>query len=74
MTRTTCLPIGEAPKLPAIPTSNSSEIPPSGGRIVYDVRASGYLGSLCLDRAMITLGRDSVLRRRYLSKRWQGRM
>ncbi len=63
---------GETAKLPTMPTSLSSEIP-SGGRVVCDVRDSGCLGSLSLDRALVTLGRDSVLRRRYLRRRWQGR-
>ena len=63
---------GETANLPAIRMSFSSEIP-NGGWVVCDIRDSGCLGSLSLDRALVTLGRDSVLRRRYLRRRWQGR-
>jgi len=42
------------------------------GRCVANVGESASGGSSLLERALVTTGRDSVLRHKFLRKRWQG--
>jgi hypothetical protein len=43
-----------------------------GRRVARDVCDSECRISCALDRAILTIGRDSALRRQYLRKQWQG--
>lgn len=66
-------PLGEMTvKVPYTPTSFTSESRESG-RATPDACDSGCRVPRSLDRALVALGRDSVLRRKHLRTRWQGR-
>jgi len=56
---------GKMKKPPHAPTSFSTEAREGDG--VYGVTGSLY-------RALVTIGRDSALRRKFLRQRWQGAM
>jgi len=58
-------------KRPLAPTSLSSETR-DGRRAAADVCGSEYGVSSSLERALVTIGRDSALRKKFLRKRWQG--
>ena len=58
-------------KPPLAPTSFSTETR-KGRCVADDVCGSEYGVSSSLERALVTTGRDSALRRKYLHRRWQG--
>jgi hypothetical protein len=57
-------------ELPATPLSVSSETR-GAKRVAHEVCDSWAQISDSLDRALVTLGRDSALRRKHLRNRWQ---
>ena len=61
----------QADKRPLAPTSLSSKTR-DNSCAAGNVCGSEYRVSTSLERALVTIGRDSALRNKFLRKRWQG--